>query len=63
MNAQIASAAEQQTAVSEEINRSIQQIATAVDRVADETRQGAQTALSLAELSDNLRALVGQFRI
>jgi methyl-accepting chemotaxis protein len=63
MNAQIASAAEQQTAVSEEINRSIQHIAAAVDSVADETQQGAQTALSLAELSDNLGALVRQFRI
>ena len=63
MNAQIASAAEEQTAVSEEINRSIQHIAAAVDSVADETQQGAQTALSLAELSDNLGALVRQFRI
>lgn len=30
---------------------------------AAETQQGAQTALSLAELSDNLGALVRQFRI
>ncbi|MBF3348266.1 chemotaxis protein, partial [Pseudomonas aeruginosa] len=38
MNAQIASAAEEQTAVAEEINRSVHQIAGAVDSVADEAQ-------------------------
>ncbi|NWA10266.1 cache domain-containing protein [Pseudomonas gingeri] len=63
MNAQIASAAEEQTAVAEEINRSVHQIATAVDSVADETQRGAQTSRSLAELGQRLGKLVGQFRI
>jgi len=63
MNAQIASAAEQQTSVAEEINRSVHKIATAVDSVADETQQGAQTARSLAGLGQRLGALVSQFRI
>ncbi|MET1076545.1 MAG: methyl-accepting chemotaxis protein [Pseudomonas sp.] len=63
MNAQIASAAEEQTAVAEEINRSVHQIASAVDNVADETQQSAQTARSLAELGQRLGALVRQFRI
>ncbi|WP_374990483.1 methyl-accepting chemotaxis protein [Pseudomonas sp. G34] len=63
MNAQIASAAEEQTAVAEEINRSVHQIATAVDSVADETRQGAETARSLAQLGQGLQNLVRQFRI
>ncbi|NMY05603.1 methyl-accepting chemotaxis protein [Pseudomonas sp. WS 5059] len=63
MNAQIASAAEEQTAVAEEINRSVHQIAVAVDSVADETQQGAQTSRSLAELGQRLGQLVGQFRI
>ena len=63
MNAQIASAAEEQTAVAEEINRSVHQIAVAVDSVADETQQGAQTSRSLAELGQGLGRLVGQFRI
>lgn len=63
MNAQIASAAEQQTAVAEEINRSVHQIASAVDTVADETQQSAQTARSLSELGQRLGALVRQFRI
>ncbi|GLX91692.1 chemotaxis protein [Pseudomonas weihenstephanensis] len=63
MNAQIASAAEEQTAVAEEINRSVHQIAVAVDNVADETQQGAQTTRSLAQLGQRLGDLVGQFRI
>ncbi|UFQ99468.1 cache domain-containing protein [Pseudomonas wenzhouensis] len=63
MNAQIASAAEEQTAVAEEINRSVHQIAVAVDSVADETERGAQTARSLAGLGERLGALVRQFRI
>jgi methyl-accepting chemotaxis protein len=63
MNAQIASAAEEQTAVAEEINRSVHQIAVAVDNVADETQQGAQTSRSLADLGQRLGTLVGQFRI
>ncbi|RON07303.1 chemotaxis protein [Pseudomonas brassicacearum] len=63
MNAQIASAAEEQTAVAEEINRSVHQIAVAVDSVADETQLGAQTSRSLADLGQRLGKLVGQFRI
>ncbi|KAB0496674.1 methyl-accepting chemotaxis protein [Pseudomonas vancouverensis] len=63
MNAQIASAAEEQTAVAEEINRSVHQIAVAVDNVADETQLGAQTSRSLADLGQRLGRLVGQFRI
>jgi methyl-accepting chemotaxis protein len=63
MNAQIASAAEEQTAVAEEINRSVHQIAVAVDSVAGETQLGAQTFRSLADLGQRLGKLVGQFRI
>jgi methyl-accepting chemotaxis protein len=63
MNAQIASAAEEQTAVAEEINRSVHQIAVAVDNVAGETQLGAQTSRSLADLGQRLGNLVGQFRI
>lgn len=63
MNAQIASAAEEQTAVAEEINRSVHQIAVAVESVADETRHSAMTSRNLTELNQRLGRLVGQFRI
>ncbi|RRV10231.1 methyl-accepting chemotaxis protein [Pseudomonas sp. v388] len=63
MNAQIASAAEEQTSVSEEINRSVTQIATAVENLADETEQSARTMRDVSTLGGNLSALVGQFKI
>jgi methyl-accepting chemotaxis protein len=63
MNVQIASAANQQTAVSDEINRSIHQMAIAVDDVARDTRQGAETARDLAVASDSLHIAVNRFRI
>ncbi len=63
MNAQIASAAEQQTAVSEEINRCVQQIAVSIESVAQDTRLDAQTARELSLLSEDLGAAVRQFRI
>jgi methyl-accepting chemotaxis protein len=62
MNAQIASAAEEQTAVAEEINRSVHQIAGSVDVVADDAARGAQTAGELNGVGERL-PLVGQFRI
>jgi len=63
MNAQIASAAEEQTAVAEEINRSMTQIAQTVEIVADDTQRGAMTARSLAELGNRMDGLIKQFRI
>jgi methyl-accepting chemotaxis protein len=63
MNAQIAAAAEEQTAVAEEINRSVHHIADAVDGVASDAAQGAQTSRELNGLTERLQKLVGQFRI
>ncbi len=63
MNAQIASAAEEQTAVAEEINRSVHHIADAVDGVANDAVDGAQTARELNGLGGHLQGLVGQFRV
>ncbi|UTW05909.1 methyl-accepting chemotaxis protein [Pseudomonas benzenivorans] len=63
MNAQIASASEEQTAVAEEISRSMTQIAHSADIVADDAQNGAQTARSLTDLGDRLGGLVKQFRI
>ncbi len=63
MNLQIATAAEEQSAVAEEINRNI----TTINMVADETAVGAeQTAEAsqeLAQLAMNLQRIVSQFRV
>ena len=63
MNLQIATAAEEQSAVAEEINRNI----TTINMVADETAVGAeQTAEAsqeLARLAMNLQRIVSQFRV
>lgn len=62
MNNQIAHAAEEQTAVAEEINRNISNIS----RVSEETSQGAKNTATacneLMELANELRATVGSFR-
>jgi methyl-accepting chemotaxis protein len=63
MNAQIASAAEEQTAVAEEINRSVHQIAGAVESLADETEQSTRTMREVSSLGGNLSSLVRQFKI
>ncbi|WAD28087.1 methyl-accepting chemotaxis protein [Pseudomonadaceae bacterium T75] len=63
MNAQIASAAEEQTAVAEEINRSVHHIADTVDGVASEAAESAQTSRELNALAESLQRLVGQFRV
>ncbi|CAI8724395.1 cache domain-containing protein [Pseudomonas sp. PDM03] len=63
MNAQIASASEEQTSVAEEINRSMTAIAHAVDSVADDALVGANTAQKLTELGERLRMQVKQFKI
>ena len=63
MSAQIATAAEQQTAVAEEINQSMTSIALAAEMVAQETQKGAATASNVAGLGSRLDALVKQFRI
>lgn len=63
MNAQIASAAQEQTAVAEEINRSVHQIARAIENVADQTQSGVHTVDELYAIGHRLEGLLRQFKI
>ena len=63
MNAQIASAAEEQTAVAEEINRNIVNISQAVNDTSQGAHHTAQASDELARLAADLQTRVGQFRI
>ena len=63
MNTQIASAAEEQSSVTEEINRSI----VSINEVAEQSSIGAQQTAAasddLAKLADQLKGLVERFRV
>ena len=63
MNAQIAIAAEQQSSVSEEINKNIVNISMVVNETADGASQTSSASGELARLSNELQKLVGQFKI
>lgn len=63
MNAHIASAAQEQTSVAEEINRSVHQIARAIESVADQTQNGVQTVDELYAIGHRLEGLLKQFKI
>jgi methyl-accepting chemotaxis protein len=63
MNTHIASAAEEQTAVAEDINRNINQIAHVAEANADSTSQTTQTSQSLAELANELQQLISRFKV
>ncbi len=63
MNAQIATAAEEQSAVAEEINRNIVSISDVVDQTAEGSRQTSTASGELARLAVQLQQLVGQFKV
>ncbi|WP_164880945.1 methyl-accepting chemotaxis protein [Aestuariirhabdus litorea] len=63
MNLQIASAAEQQSAVAEEINRNMASIRMASQDVSEQASESARISGELTGLADQQQALVGQFRI
>ncbi|RRQ21389.1 methyl-accepting chemotaxis protein [Thiohalobacter thiocyanaticus] len=63
MSTQIASAAEEQGAVAEEINRNISNITEVVGRTAEEAEEIAASSDNLNALSSDLQAVVGRFRI
>ncbi|WP_312479548.1 methyl-accepting chemotaxis protein [Stutzerimonas nitrititolerans] len=62
MNTQIASAAEQQSAVSDEISQNVVNINQVADRVTEAAGQTAQASSQLAHLAAGLQSLVGQFK-
>lgn len=63
MNTHIASAAEEQSAVAEDINRNISNIALIAEENASSTTQTTETSQSLAQLANELQALVNQFKV
>lgn len=63
MNTHIASAAEEQTAFAEDINRNINQIAQVAEENANSTSQTTETSQSLAGLATDLQGLISQFRV
>ena len=63
MSTQIASAAEEQRAVSEEINRNIVQINVMAEQTAGGAKQSYSSNEAVALLSNRLQGLVGQFRM
>lgn len=62
MNTHIASAAEEQSAVAEDINRNINEIAGIAEENASSTSQTTDTSQSLARLANELQTLVNQFK-
>ena len=63
MNQQIAAAAEEQTAVAEEINRSVTSIRDIADQSAAAMDESANSSIQLAELGRELQGMAGHFRL
>ncbi|WP_223807023.1 methyl-accepting chemotaxis protein [Marichromatium sp. AB31] len=63
MNTQIASAAEEQSAVAEEIDRNVANIAQSVDTTSQTSGQIAASSDELAKLAAELQEMVGQFKV
>ncbi len=63
MNIQIATAAEQQTAVAEDINRNIIEINDAAERGVQSMHQAQESTGELNEVAGQLREIVGRFKL
>lgn len=63
MNTQIASAAEQQSSVSEEINQNVTNISQVSEQTAAGANQTASSSAELAQLAEQLNELIGQFKV
>ncbi|MNZ30554.1 Methyl-accepting chemotaxis protein McpS [compost metagenome] len=62
-NLQIATAAEEQSAVSEEINRSILRVQAVAEQTAAASQETAGSSQMLARLGRDLQGMVGRFRV
>ena len=62
-NIQIATAAEEQSAVAEDINRNVVEINDVAIQVSAGAEQTAMTSLELARLAEQQQQLVGRFRV
>ena len=63
MNQQIAAAAEQQSAVADEINRSVLNVRDVSEQTAAASEETAASSIELARLGTHLQALVGRFKV
>ena len=63
MNPQIAAAAEEQTAVAEEINRSVLKVKDVSEQTSAASQETAAASVELARLGMDLQALVGKFNV
>ncbi|WP_235669402.1 hypothetical protein [Pseudomonas savastanoi] len=63
MSQQISAAAEEQSAVTDEINRSVISVRDIADQSATATEQSAASIVELARLGSNLQDMVARFRI
>ena len=63
LNTQIASAAEEQTAVSGEISRNVTKINDMAEQTADGSNQTASASTQVAQLAEELRGMVSQFKV
>jgi len=63
MNPQIAAAAEEQTAVAEEINRSVLKVKDVSEQTSAASQETAAASVELARLGTDLQVLVGKFKV
>ena len=63
MNTQIATAAEEQTAVAEKINRNINAISQVASETTDAAKQTTSTSGSLAVLAADLHKMISSFKL